>query len=72
MHLYGWLTLTTLNVCMNQTAKAAARGAEGEVDDFEEEERARETQALAARADFEERLAAVRPGDYQLQVIPQT
>ncbi|CAM9402960.1 unnamed protein product [Ectocarpus sp. 12 AP-2014] len=52
----------------SETAKAAARGAEDEVDEFEEEERARETQALAARAEFEERLAAVRPGDYQLQI----
>lgn len=69
IHLCG-LTLATLNISVNQTAKAAARGAEDEVDEFEEEERARETQALAARAEFEERLTAVRPGDYQLQVIP--
>ncbi|CBN80088.1 conserved unknown protein [Ectocarpus siliculosus] len=52
----------------SETAKASARGAEDEVDEFEEEERARETQALAARAEFEDRLAAVRPGDYQLQI----
>ncbi|CAM9642788.1 unnamed protein product, partial [Hapterophycus canaliculatus] len=47
----------------------APPGVDIELDDFEEEERARETLALASRAEFEERLAAIRPGDYQLQQI---
>lgn len=46
--------------------------ATGAVDDehgeLEEEERTREQQAMAARNEYQERLDAVRPGDYQLQV----
>ena len=38
---------------------------------MEEGERTREALALAARAEFEERLEAVRPGDYQLQVVAE-
>ncbi|CAM9162703.1 unnamed protein product [Scytosiphon promiscuus] len=52
----------------HQTRIEAPPGVEVELDDFEEEERARETQALASRAEFEERLAAIKPGDYQLQI----
>lgn len=47
-------------------------GAGGDDDDelgeLEEEERVRESQALAAKAELEEKLEAVKPGDYQLQV----
>lgn len=39
-----------------------------ELCELEEEERTRESQALAAKAELEERLESVRPGDYQLQV----
>lgn len=42
---------------------------EEERGELEEEQRAREEQALAARAEYQERIDAIRPGDYQLQVI---
>ncbi|CAM9547986.1 unnamed protein product [Ascophyllum nodosum] len=38
------------------------------LEDMEEEERERERQALIANAELQERIDAVRPGDYQLQV----
>ena len=45
------------------------------LEDMEEEERERERQALIANAELQERIDAVRPGDYQLQVcvsVPRT
>lgn len=46
----------------------AIPGASEEQEEAEEEERARERLALETRREYQERLTAVRPGDYQLQV----
>ena len=57
-------------VFISQAAMTSGGGGDDddELDELEEEERARESQALAAKAELEERLQAVKPGDYQLQV----
>lgn len=46
----------------------AIPGASEEQEEAEEEERVRERLALETRREYQERLTAVRPGDYQLQV----
>lgn len=65
---------TPANVWLNQAAMTGGGGGDDdeELGELEEEERVRESQALAAKAELEEKLEAVRPGDYQLQVFSGT